>query len=308
MDPKCFLILGVILALVEPSRGQHDSGRRDQPGAPMTQISSALNRQNYSLVLSLCSKILPTLSDSRQRALVLTYRAAAYRHLGQLEKAKADDEAALSLNPRTPFAHAGLAGVHDERREIDQSIAEYSAEIALNPKYLPAYANRGHWYRKRREFDKAVADFNTAVRLYPNDPAAFVELAILSYLKGEPEKVGVYLQQASAKVRWSSAEDEGAMHLLGWFQSTCPDARFRKGAEAVKWAKRSCELTHWKECGSIDGLATAYAECGDFDQAIKFEQQALQMNRISKRDRLEMEKRLSRFKEHKPYRDDFSEP
>jgi tetratricopeptide (TPR) repeat protein len=273
----------------------------------MTQISSALNRQNYSLVLSLCLKTLPTLSDPRQRALVLTYRAAAYRHLGQLEKAKTDDEAALSLNPRTPFAHAGLAGVHDERREIDQSIAEYSAEIALNPKYLPAYANRGHWYRKRREFDKAVADFNTAARLYPNDPAAFVELAILSYLKGDPEKVGAYLQQASAKVHWSSAEDEGAMHLLGWFQSTCPDARFRKGAEAVKWAKRSCELTHWKECGSIDGLAAAYAECGDFDQAIKFEQQALQMNRISKRDRLEMEKRLSRFKERKPYRDNFSE-
>ena len=283
MDARCFLIFGVILALVEPSRGQHDSGRRDQPAAPMTQISSALNRQNYSLVLSLCSKTLPTLSDPRQRALVLTYRAAAYRHLGQLEKAKTDDEAALSLNPRTPFAHAGLAGVHDERREIDQ------------------------WYRKRREFDKAVADFNTAVRLYPNDPAAFVELAILSYLKGEPEKVGAYLQQASSKVHWSSAEDEGAMHLLGWFQSTCPDARFRKGAEAVKWAKRSCELTHWKKCGSIDGLAAAYAECGDFDQAIKFEQQALQMNPISKRDRLEMEKRLSRFKERKPYRDNFSE-
>ena len=91
MDARCFLIFGAILVLVEPSRGQHDSGRRDQPAAPMTQISSALNRQNYSLVLSLCSKTLPTLSDPRQRALVLTYRAAAYRHLGQLEKAKTDD-------------------------------------------------------------------------------------------------------------------------------------------------------------------------------------------------------------------------
>jgi Tfp pilus assembly protein PilF len=307
MDPKYLLILGAILAFVGPLRGQHDSGQRNPPGTALTQISSALNRQDYSLVLSLCSKALPTLSDSRQRALILTYRAAAYRHLGQLKKAKTDDEAALSLNPRTPFAHAGLAGVHDERREIDQSIAEYSAEIALNPKYLPAYANRGHWYRKRREFDKAIADFNTAVRLYPNDPAAFAELAILSYLKGEPEKVVAYLQQASKKMRWSSAEDEGAMHLLGWFQSTCPDARFRSCAEAVKWAKRSCELTNWKSCGSIDGLAAAYAECGDFDRAIKFEQQALQMNQISKRDHLEMEKRLSLYKKHKPHRDNFSE-
>jgi tetratricopeptide (TPR) repeat protein len=307
VDPKYLLILGGILAFVGPLHGQQDSGQRTPRGTALTQISSALNRQEYSLVLSLCSKALPTLSDSRQRALILTYRAAAYRHLGQLEKAKTDDEAALSLNPRTPFAHAGLAGVHDERREIDQSIAEYSAEIALNPKYLPAYTNRGHWYRKRREFDKAIGDFNTAVRLYPNDPAAFVELAVLYYIKGEPEKVGAYLHQASAKVRWSSAEDEGAMRLLGWFQSTCPDARFRKGAEAVKWAKRSCELTHWKDYGSMDGLAAAYAEYGDFEQAIKFELQALRVNQISKSDRLKMEKRLSGFKEHKPYRDNFAE-
>jgi len=259
-------------------------------------------------VISICSKALPNISDARQRALVLTYRAAAYRHLDQLENAMRDDDQALLLNPRTPFAHAGRAGVHELRRETDQAIAEYSAEIALNPKYLPAYTNRGHWYRKRREFDKAIADFNTAARLYPNDPAAFDELAILAYLGGEPEKVAAYLQRASGKMRWSSAEDEGAMHLLGWFRATCPDARFRSCTEAVKWAKRSCELTNWKSYGSIDGLAAAYAECGDFDRAIKFEQQALQMNQISKRDRVEMEKRLSLYKKHKPHRDNFLEP
>src|SRR5437764_477615 len=126
MGAKRFLVFGAILFLIGPVRGQHDSKQRNHPTAAATAISSAFKRQDYSLVISLCSKALPTMSDSRQRALVLTSRAAAYRHLGQLGKAKADDEAALSLNPRTPFAHAGLAGVHDERREIDQSIAEYS--------------------------------------------------------------------------------------------------------------------------------------------------------------------------------------
>jgi len=305
MHPKCFLIFGTILALVGPARGQHDSKQRNQPVAAPTAISSAFKREEYSLVISICSKALPNISDARQRALVLTYRAAAYRHLDQLENAMRDDDQALLLNPRTPFAHAGRAGIHDARGEIDQSIAEYTAEIVVNPKYLPAYTNRGFWYRKRREFDKAIADFNTATRLYPNDAASYAELAIVYYLKGELEKVPAYLQQASAKMHWSSTEDEGAMRLLGWFRATCPDARFRNCEEAVKWARRSCELARWKESASMDSLAAAYAECGDFDRARKLEQQAL---KTAPKDRAEREKRLRLFQQHQPYRDTFLEP
>ena len=271
------------------------------------QIAAAAKRGADDLVISLCSNGLAEKMDSRRRAALFTYRGNAYLHQGSYGRAMNDYNDALRLEPRIPMAYCGRGFIYSANSHNELAIKEYDAAIRLVPKYLAAYDDRGHAYRKIRKFSNAIADFNTAMGLDPTDPAAYVELAIVYYVKGELEKVPAYLQQASAKMRWSSTDDQGTMRLLGWFRATCPDARFRGCTEAVKWAKRSCELTNWKSYGSIDGLAAAYAECGDFDRAIKFEQQALQVSQFSKKDRLQMEKQLSLFKDHKPYRGNFLE-
>jgi tetratricopeptide (TPR) repeat protein len=272
------------------------------------QVTGAVKRGDDGLVISLCSNGLAKKMDARRRAALLTYRGNAYLHQDNYRRAMNDYNDALRLEPRIPMAYCGRGFIYSANDHNELAVKEYDAAIRLVPKYLAAYDDRGHAYRKIRQFSNAIADFNTAIRLDPTDPAAYVELATVYYLKGEIEKVAAHLQQASAKMRWSSTEDQGTMRLLGWFRATCPDARFRSCTEAVKWAKRSCELTNWKSYDSINGLAAAYAECGDFDRAVTFEQQALKVSQFSKKDRLQMEQQLSLFKEHKPYRDNFSEP
>ena len=40
-------------------------------------------------------------------------------------------------------------------------------------------------------------------------------------------------------------------------------------------AKRACELTSWGDPGMIAVLAVGYAECGDFENAVKWQTDAI---------------------------------
>jgi len=44
---------------------------------------------------------------------------------------------------------------------------------------------------------------------------------------------------------------------------------------AIVDAKKACELSKWKWAWQIDTVAAAYAEAGDFDSAVRYEQQAI---------------------------------
>jgi hypothetical protein len=58
------------------------------------------------------------------------------------------------------------------------------------------------------------------------------------------------------------------------------------------------------DCVVIDTLAAAYAETGDFDAAVKWEQKAIDLKPRKFGFKSAAEKRLLLYKAHKPYRDE----
>ena len=74
-----------------------------------------------------------------------------------------------------------------------------------------------------------------------------------------------------------SPNSASALSGLAWFRATCPNASLRNGKEAIRMSMRACELMGWKEPGAISTLAAAYAEAGDFNQAVKYQIQASNM-------------------------------
>jgi hypothetical protein len=88
---------------------------------------------------------------------------------------------------------------------------------------------------------------------------------------------------------------------FAWFLATCPDDFQRNGKEAVRLATKACVLTQWGVRNFVGTLAAAYAEFGDFDKAVNYLRQAMDLQAGYPSD-TEMEQTLRRYNEHKPFR------
>ncbi len=100
--------------------------------------------------------------------------------------------------------------------------------------------------------------------------------------------------------------DARAENNLAWTLAVSPDDSIRDGKAAIKWATRACEAEKFKERNSIDTLAAAYAEAGDFGQAVKYQKMAMAMPdpRAAKSVQQDMEKRLALYQSGKAYHEE----
>ncbi|MDQ3117910.1 MAG: hypothetical protein M3Q86_15115 [Verrucomicrobiota bacterium] len=74
----------------------------------------------------------------------------------------------------------------------------------------------------------------------------------------------------------------------------------------MREATQACEFTNWKDGDYIDTLAVALAEAGDFEQAIRREEQAIQ--RGPKDNQKTFAKRLALFRQGKPWHEKPAKP
>ncbi len=158
---------------------------------------------------------------------------------------------------------------------------------------------RGDAYRGKGDFEKAAADYARAVNFVPKDSAGYVTRGF-TY-----QKMGNYKAAAADYTKGIalSPDDDGALGALAWLRATCPEPSTRDGREAIRTGTKACELTRWKNANHIDTLAAAYAETGNFEQAVKFQQQALQVRFIRPDLKQELQERLVSYQKHKPYRE-----
>ncbi len=93
------------------------------------------------------------------------------------------------------------------------------------------------------------------------------------------------------------------LNNLAWLLATCPDASVRDGTQAVKYAERACELTHYSVTPIVGTLAAAYAEAGRFDEAMATAQKACALAAAAGDQGLlkKNEELLERYRKHQPY-------
>jgi len=151
------------------------------------------------------------------------------------------------------------------KKEYDKAIEDFDAAIRVDPKHAMARCNRGMARRKKLDYPGALADLDEALRLEANSRSALNEKA--------------------------------------WLLATCPDETIRDGKEAVADATKACEKAAWKDANLIDTLAAAYAELGFFEQATRYQQEAIDKAPSGSPARKTYASRLALYRKKQPYRE-----
>ena len=226
-------------------------------------------------------------------------RALALARQGDFEAAMKDYAKAIALNPRQWQAYFNRAAELKDSGKLREAVADLSQVINLNPEFAGAYVNRANIYVRQSELDKAIADYNAALQRDSTLTDIYISRAKLFVRKKKYQQAVSDLQRVA---QMKTKRPEAALNSLAWLRATCPEPGMRDGKEAVQLAVKACDLSEWKNWGTIDTLAAAYAETGDFDQAINYQQCVLQMVNPPT-DQRKLQQRLALYREHKPYRE-----
>jgi tetratricopeptide (TPR) repeat protein len=201
-------------------------------------------------------------------------------------------------NNATWYAFRGWAYVRTGKP--DNALKDYSEAIRLRPQASAWYNNRGLIYAELKKYDEAIQDYNSALDLEEDNVLAFRNRA-LAYIKKKEFAKAASDYEKAVELRPDTAFTQNG---LAWLLSTAPDEKVRNGKKALEHAKKACELTEHKNGGYLDTLAAAYAEVGDFDKAVEWQEKALKAGDFPLADLEAAKKRLEMFKKKMPYRGD----
>jgi Flp pilus assembly protein TadD len=191
----------------------------------------------------------------------------ALQALGSYDEAAQHHRAALALNPRFVEALNNLATALFETGQVEEAIAYVKKVCELNPAFPEAHLNLGTFYMRVGREAEAITAFRQGLAHAPN-----------------------YLRLSMR---------------LAWLLASSSLATLRNGAEAVRLAKSVCEKTGYRIPETLDVLAAAYAEIGQFNKAIELAQQAHQLVTLAQRTKLadQIHSRLILYEARQPYRD-----
>jgi tetratricopeptide (TPR) repeat protein len=150
-----------------------------------------------------------------------------------------------------------------------EALVGWYACTSMKPHDTSALLSRGIAHSRLRHYDEAKADYEAALSIGMNDPKLLCTLAI---------------------------------NL-----ATDPSDAMRDGKRALELAEKACKLTDYKMGPTLDALAAAYAELGDFKSAVKWSEMAVELGNETYYGWYsdeQFQKRLELYRQGKPWRDE----
>ena len=230
-------------------------------------------------------------------------RGTVRKDLGQYDKSVRDFTEVIRYAPKEAWGYVARGSVREQRGEFESALKDYADAIRLAPQSPVPYLYRAALWGEKNEFDRALNDYAVAMRLDPqNSSLAHFNRGLLEQKWGDYENA---LKDYDEALRLDTG-CAGALACRARIRAACPDSSLRDGRQAVVDATKACIMSHWGVEAWIDTLAAAYAETGDFGQAVKWQQKAVDMlgnsrSGLYKPD--EAQARLALYQAGQPYRE-----
>ena len=177
---------------------------------------------------------------------------------GRVAEAEQHLRQAVAADPRRAEAQLGLGVALAAQRRFDEGLPHLRTAFELAPDNAEVNRNLGEAYRPPDALAEAVRRFDAALRVRPDD---------------------VML-----------------LNRVGWILATTTTEGLRHGTRARTLAERAVQLTQGLDPESLDTLAAAQAETGEFDKSIETMRRALERARIVRTEMVpELGQRLAMY-------------
>ena len=229
---------------------------------------------------------------------------------GQLDEALSSFQKALVIRSRNEDRHynSSLALIHDNmgtvlarKGRLDEAIVHMrQAATEFSPNSQNAHCIRGTALFRKGDLDGALAEWRKTPRIYSGSPVE-TNLGNALLQKGLLREAADHFEKALQ----SNPDAILPLVNLAWVMSTGPDDSLRNNEIAIKLATRANHLSKEGNPEFTRTLAAAYAQAGQFENAIETARYAAEMaNRQGQQELLrQIMGDIDLYQRHMPLRD-----
>jgi tetratricopeptide (TPR) repeat protein len=156
--------------------------------------------------------------------------------------------------------------------QYENALEDFTKCLSIDSTYAAAYSSRAGILKGKGLYQEALQDMNNALKISPKNSGYLHNRAlILSAMERYEEAIKDYKQVIKV-----NPKSGGSYNNLAWLLSTAKDAAYRDCKKAIVLAHKSLKID--KNVSWMDTLAAAYAECGEFETAVKIEKKAFSLS------------------------------
>ena len=221
---------------------------------------------------------------------------------------------ATAKTRQTPAEKSPSGKLLQEAREfslkgdLDSAYQKLDAALQADPNYWQAIYYRAELHFQQQRYESTVQDCSEVLRIKADQSVAALLRAQANTKLGRNDECLRDLDQVISRSKKKDIVPlVAAYEMRAWLRATSPDSNVRNGKQALSDAKEACKLTKDSDAQSLDTLAAAYAEVGDFKAAMDAEDRAITAQMVS--DDFNMatqdvfQKHLASFRQRRPIRD-----
>ena len=220
--------------------------------------------------------------------------------IGDIAGAKTQYQKALEIKPDFAEAHGNLGRSLLRLGQVDEAIIQLQESVALRPESAVAHNELGYCLVRAGRLDDAIDQFQKSLEIQPDNYEVCYILGTTYYREGMAAKaIACYGKVVELRPQFIPAKLE-----LAWILATWPEPSVRNGERAVALARQAEQLSTRKSPLILRTLAAAYAEEGQFSDALATAKEglALAISQSDPRLASKLQKEIELYQANSPCR------
>lgn len=208
---------------------------------------------------------------------------------------------ALAVTTNNDVAENNLGIVFLGQGKLDEAISLLQSAVDLRPDNSPAHENLAKALLQKGQVAEALVHYRKLLDLQPENMEIHNIVGTVLVQQGRVQEGAEEWQ----KVLLVEPDNGNAMSNLAWVFATSPDQSIRNGARAVQLAEQAVRLSGGRIAILFRTLAAAYAENGQFSDAIQTAERGIQLANSQGNAGLanELQAHIALYQQQQPLRD-----